>query len=426
LFRVSAGGGVPKQVTFLDSTAKESSHRWPSFLPDGKRFLFVALRVFDETSTTYLSSITDTTRIPILSSDANVVFAPPSNVLFLNNRTLMSQQFDLDKGTLAGEPHPVAVNVGYVPILALGDFSYSQAGILTTGGGRSVNRQYAWFTRTGQQVGVACPPGNYFDIALSPSGLSAAIQRVDVQTNYSDIWIIDLPRSLLSRFTFDPAVEDDPIWSSDGKYVYFSSTKEGTYNIHRKVSTSVGSPEVVTPAGLSQRPMDISRDGRYLLYEVNNPKTSEDIWIRMLDSTKESHPFLASEFSEGFPRFSPDGKWVVYTSNESGKNEVYVQSFSASGGRWQVSINGGSQPRWRQDGTELFYIAPDLKLMAVETKTGVTFDFGLAKPLFLTRVDSYDAPNRYIVAGNGQKFLINIPIGDEFANPITVTINPDL
>ncbi len=426
LFRVASGGGVPKQVTFLDIQAKESSHRWPSFLPDGNRFLFVALRVSDEVATTYLTSMSDTSRIAILKSDANAIFAAPSNILFLSNRTLMSERFDLEKGTLAGEPHPVAMNVGYVPRLALGDFSYSTGGILTTGGGRSVNREYAWFNRSGQKIGVACQPGNYFDIALSPNGERAAVQRVDVQTNNSDIWTIDLSRSLLSRFTFDAAVEDYPIWSPDGRSIYFASAKGGTYNILRRASTGVGSSEDVTSPGFSQMPMDISSDGKHLLFQVLDPKTVEDIWVCRIDSARNPAPFLATEFSENYPRFSPDGRWVVYTSNESGKEEVYVQGFSTSGGRWQVSVNGGSQPRWRQDGGELFYVAPDLKLMAVQIKAGLTFDVGLAQPLFLTRIDSYDSPNRYVVAENGQKFLINIPVGDEFANPITVIVNPDL
>ncbi len=426
LFRVSSAGGLRKQVTFLDSVTKESSHCWPSFLPDGKRFLFLSLRVADMASTTYLSSIEDTARVQIIRADANAVFVAPSKVLYLNNRTLMSQEFDLDKNVLSGEPHPVATNVGKTSRLALGDFSYSSAGILTTGGGRSVNRQFVWFNRSGQQIGIACPAGNYFDIALSPSGKYAAVQRVDVQTNNSDIWIVDLSRSLLSRFTFNAAVEDDPVWSADGKYVYFSSAIDDQYNIHRKAANGIGSQEVVTPVGLSQRPMDISRDNKSLLYQVDNSKAGSDIWILDLDNTKKTRPYLASEFSDNYPHLSPDGKWLAYTTNESGKMEVYVQSFSATGGRWQVSVNGGSQPYWRQDSRELFYIAPDLKMMSVVINPGATFDFELAKPLFLTRVDSYDAPKRYVAAENGQKFLMNIPVGLEFANPISVTINPDL
>ncbi len=423
LFRVSAGGGIPKQVTFLDSSSNESSHRWPSFLPDGNHFIYVALRVHDEAVMAYMLSLADTTKVKVLSSDANVVFASPSGVLFLKSRTLMYQKFDIGAGHLVGDPKPVAVDVGLVPRLALGDFSYSVANVLTTGGGRSVNRQYAWFDREGRQIGTAGPPGNYFDIALSPSGTQAAIQKSDLQTGNSDIWVIDIRRELISRFTFEPAVEDDPVWSADGKYIYYSNAREGTYNIYRKISTGIGAPQMVTPAGLPQHPMQMSRDGKYLLYEVIRPKTQADIWILPSDSTEKPFPYLESQFVETYPQFSPDGKWVAYVSDESGKNEIYVQTFPGSGGKWQVSTKGGSQPRWRQDGKELFFVAPDLKMMAVEIRSGATFDYGVAKPLFQTFIDNYAAPNRYAVTENGQKFLINIPIGDETANPITVSIN---
>jgi len=423
LFRVSAGGGIPKQVTFLDSSLHESSHCWPSFLPDGKNFMYVALGVFDEAVTGYMSSLDDTTRVRVLSTDANVMFAPPSGVLFLRSRTLMYQNFDIGAKHLVGDPKPVAVSVGLVPRLALGDFSYSAANVLTTGGGRSVNRQYAWYDRQGRQIGTAGPPGNYFDIALSPSGTHAAIQKVDLQTGNSDIWIIDIKRDFISRFTFEPAVEDDPVWSADGKYIYYSNAREGTYNIYRKVSSGIGSPQMVTPTGLPQRPMHMSQDGRYLLYEVIQPKTLADIWVLPSDSTEKPFPYLESDFVETLPQFSPDGKWVAYVSDESGKNEIYVQTFPGSGGRWQVSTKGGSQPRWRQDGKELFFIAPDLKIMAVEVRAAATFDYGMAKPLFQTFIDNYNSPNRYAVTENGQKFLINIPVGDETANPITVSIN---
>jgi len=424
LYRVSSAGGIARQVTFLDSSRKETSHRWPSFLPDGKHFLFLALRVFDEESSTFVSSLDDTARIPLITSEANVLFAPPSHILYLRNRTLMSQKFDPGSRQLTGDPSPVAVGVGHVPNLVLGDFSYSSAGILTTGGGRSVNRQYAWFDRSGKQSGSASPPGNYFDIALSPSGNQAAIQRGDIQTGNSDIWIIDLPRALISRFTFDPAVEDDPVWSADGKYVYYSNAREGTYDIYRKISTGVGSPEVVAERGLPRQPRDWSNDGKYLLYEVTDPVTHSDIWVLPADTTQRPFPFLSSQFDESYPRFSPDGRWVAYASDESGNTEIYVQSFPVSGGRWQVSTHGGSQPRWRQDGRELFYVAPDVQLMAVEIRAGAAFDYGEAKPLFQTRIDNYTAPNRYVPLQNGQKFLINIPVEEELANPITVSVYP--
>jgi len=427
LFRVPSGGGIPKQVTSLDSTVNESSHRWPSFLPDGKGFLYNVLRVADYDSKTYLASLDDTTKkIEVIESEVNAIFAPPSHILFLKSRTLMSQKLDFEQGKLVGESRPVAVDVGHVPLLALGDFSYSAAGVLTTGGGRVVNREYGWFDRAGKQLGSASPPGNYFDIALSPSGHHAAVQRVDVQTGNSDIWIIDLQRGVMSRFTFDPAVDDEPVWEADGTHLYFSNTATGTYNIHRKIFTGVGSPEAVISPGSPQLPADVSRDGKYLLYTTGSNLASQDIWVLDLGKGKKPEPLIVSDFDESYPRFSPDGKWITYCSNESGTDEVYVQSYSSAGGRWQVSTKGGSQPRWRKDGRELFYVAPDLKLMSVEIRSGTTFDFGTPKPLFQTRLDSYNAPNRYVVAENGRKFLINVPVGEEFANPVTVTIGPEL
>ncbi len=424
IHRVSAAGGTLRQVTFPDASRKENSHRWPSFLPDGKHFLFVIIHVFDEDNTTYIGSVDDTSRTALITSEANVVFAYPSNILFLRNRTLMSQAFDPAAKMLIGDPRPMMVNVGFVPRLALGDFSYSKAGILTTGGGRSVNRQYGWFDRSGKQSGSACPPGNYFDIALSPDGDRAAVQRSDVQTGNSDIWIVDLQRSLISRLTFEPAVEDDPAWSADGKDVYYSNAKEGTYNIYRKAANGVGSPRVVTRPGAPQRPADWSRDGKYLLFETDAPRAGYDIWVLPADTTEKPFPFLATPFTETYPRFSPDGNWVAYASDESGRSEIYVQSFPMSGGRWQVSTNGGSQPRWRQDGRELFYVSSDLMLMAIEIGSGSKFEYGQPVPLFKTRIDDFGAPSRYVPVQNGQKFLINIPVDEELANPITVSVFP--
>ena len=427
LFRVSSSGGVPKQLTFLDTSSHEGSHRWPSFLADGNHFFYLCLRVYDEAATIYLAALNDTSRTEVVESDVNVISAPPSGILYLRNRTLMYQKFDLAEKRMTGEPKPIAVDVGTVPRLALGDFSYSPAGIYTIGGGRSVNRQYAWFDRSGKQTGTAGPSGNYFDVVLSPAGTNAAVQKSDVQTGNSDIWIIDITRDLSTRFTFDAAVEDDPVWSHDGKFVYYSNTREGTYTIYRKPTSGIGAPERLLTPGPPQHPSSVSTDGRFLIYEQIHPKTKSDIWVVPLTPAgggAKPYPYLVTEFNELFPQFSPDGKWVAYVSDESGRREVYVQSFPTSGGRWQISSKGGSQPRWRQDGKELFYISSELMLMAVEVRGGSTFDAGTERVLFQTRIDNYSAPNRYAVGDNGKKFLINVPIGGEKVNPITVTITP--
>ncbi len=424
LFLVSAGGGIPKRVTSVDSSKNESSHRWPCFLPDAKHFLFIIVGAIDEDDKAYLASIDDTSRVFVVTSNSNILFAEPSHILFSNNRTLMAQSFEPGSGRLLGEPFPIANNVGTFPLIQLGDFSYSPAGILTTGLGRGVNRRYAWFDRKGTSQGTACPPGNYFDIGISPSGNQAVIQKVDVQTNNSDIWTLDIRRNLISRFTFDEAIDDDPAWSADGKYIYYSNAAGTAYDVYRKAANGIGTPEMITKPGKSQKPRDCSMDGKYLLYEVTDPITHLDAWVLPLNEPDKAFPYLQSTFDEMYPQFSPDGKWVVYASNESGKFEIYVQSFPAGSGRWQVSTNGGSQPRWRRDGKELFYVASDLKMMSVPIRSGAAFDFGLAEPLFQTRIDNYTAPNRYVVVENGQKFLINMPVDEELINPITVSIYP--
>ncbi len=424
LYLVSAAGGIPRPVTLLDSSENETAHRWPSFLPDGNHFLFANSKNYDEEVDTWISSLDDTARTFLMRSDVNMIFAGPSHVLFLRNRTVMAQGFDPAGLKLAGDPFPVIQDVGEIPLLVAGDYSWSPAGVLVTGKGRAVNRQYVWFDRSGKSLGPACPPGNYFDIALSPSGTRAAAQRVDLQSGNSDIWIIDLPRNLISRFTFDAAVEDDPVWSADGRYVYYSGTSAGTYNVYRKAVDGTGSPELSANPGVTQSPRSVSADGRYLLLEVPHPRTHTDVWVAPTDTTEKPYPFLETQFDERYPQFSPDGRWIAYASNESGKPEVYVQSFPKAGGRWQVSVSGGSQPRWRGDGGELFYVAPDLKLMSVEVRPGASFDYGMAKPLFQTLIDTYTGPNRYVVDRSGQKFLINIPIDEQIARPITVTVHP--
>ncbi len=426
LFLVSSGGGERKQITRIDSTTNEYSHWWPWFLPDGKRFLYLSLAVADEAAKVYLGSLDDPTRKMVLRSDAHVVFAPPSHLLFLRNRTLMSQRFDIDTGDLVGDLRPIASDVGHIPRYARGDFSYSPAGVLTTGGGRAVNREYRWFDRNGRELNSASAPGNYFDINLSASGKQAAVQKVDVQTGNSDIWILDIDREVMSRFTFDPAVDDYPVWDADGKYVYFATSGGGTYNIHRKLASGVGSPEAVLPGGIPTIPADVSRDGKYLLFIHGTNLASSDIWVLETANPEKRYALMETPFNEDYPSFSTDGRWLAYVSNESGKEEVYVRAFSSTGGRWQISANGGSQPRWRPDGRELFFVAPDLKLMSVNVRSGSTFDFDTPKVLFQTRIDNFSAPNRYVVADNGQRFLINVPVGHEIASPITVTMNMDL
>lgn len=256
-------------------------------------------------------------------------------------------------------------------------------------------------------------------MALSPEGGRAAIHQL-TGTN-SDIRILDLARGVPSRLMFDPAVEQFPVWSPDGAHVAFTSTRAGVADLYQKLASGVGADELVLKSGLPKPLDDWSHDGRFLLYHEINPKTKADIYVLPLFGDRKPMVFLQTESSEAFGRFSPDDRWIAYMSDETGRPEVYVQSFPASGGKSQISTNGGSWPRWRKDGKELFYLAPDRTLMAVPLKNGAAD--GVPTTLFGTQVGSFTAANRYDVTPDGQRFLVNVPVGAPVTTPLTVVLN---
>jgi Tol biopolymer transport system component len=235
---------------------------------------------------------------------------------------------------------------------------------------------------------------------------------------------MDLLRGLPTRFTFGPDAEDDPAWSADGSTILFTVQGGEKPGLYRKSASGAGSEEILAaPAGTGGESMDWSRDGKYALYARSNAGTGLDLWVFPIDGSAQAYPLMNSTFNEVQGRFSPDGRFVAYVSNESGRAEVYVRTFPDAGGKWQVSTGGGAQPRWRRDGKELFYVAPDRKLMSAEVNTGSGFATGVTTPLFQTQVSSYTAPNRYDVSADGQRFLVNSQVEETSQTPITVVLN---
>lgn len=415
-------------MTTLDSLSGEFEHIWPFFLPDGDHFIYMGRAVRDQESGVFLGSLSGGSRTQVLSSVANVMYSPPGYLLFLKEQALLAQRIDVDAGSLTGDPVLVSDNVGHIPLLGIAAFSVSGNGVVATGGGRSVNRQLTWFDRNGTVLGVVSKPGNYFDLALSPDESKVAVQLWDLLGGNSDIWILDPGRNLSSRLTFGASVEDDPVWSPDGKWVLFSSSKEGTPNLYRKLATGTGSEELVLASPLPLYSNDWSPDGKSIIFNRQNPGKGFDIWAVPAEGKSESYPLVETEFDEWLARISPDGKFMAYASNESGRFEVYVRGYSgtaesSASGKWQISPNGGSQPVWRRDGRELYYISPGKTLMAVPVNAGEMFEYGTPQPLFEAAVDNFDAPRRFVVTGNGTKFLVNTPVGESVANPVTITIN---
>jgi len=265
-------------------------------------------------------------------------------------------------------------------------------------------------------------------LRLSPDEKQLAVSRLDLQAGTTDIWVIDLVRNKPSRLTFDPAADAGPVWSPDGSRIIFSSDRGEGSVIYQRLSNGTGNDEVVAKFSVPAGPYDWSPDGRFVVFSIISGLGSTDLWVMPMFGDQKSTPLVQTEFSERQARFSPDGKWIAYTSNPSGTFQVYVESFPTSGGKWQVSAAGGAQPQWRADGKELFYVAPDRKLMAVEVNgAGAAFTAGIPKVLFELNVISAfpggGSVMHYAGTRDGQRFIVNTVVGDSAQVPITVVLN---
>ncbi len=424
--QVSEAGGTPTEISSLDSARKEDSHRWPNMLPDGKHFTYERRSTDDEKTGVFLGSLDSKDYSLLVNVRSNAVYAAPGYLLYARESSLMAQPFDARKGALTGQAFPIADEVGFDQALTFGLFSASANGVLIfdMGTGAKGSRQLVWFDRTGKRIGEVSSTGAIFDFALSPDEHQVVFRRIDPQTQNQDLWTNDLLLKTESRFTFRPARDDDPMWSPDGTTIYFDSNPDGAPNLHRKIASGTGSEEILFKSATLNTPLDCSPDGKSILLQVVTTKGREDIWVFPLTGGEKPYPFLETAASEYSGRFSPDGRWVAYSSDESGKYEIYVQAFPKGDGKWQVSNGGGGNPMWGKDGKELFYLAPDKKLMAVDVQgAGAKFERGIPKPLFTTDVDFYASVNRFAVTADGQRFLINCSVDGKNEKPVAVIVN---
>ncbi len=433
IYRVSATGGEPVEMTRLDP--QHFGHRFPQFLPDGRHFVFYALGS-PETQGVYVASLDTLTARRLLYANTAVVVAP-GHLLFVSEGTLVAQRFDLGKRELSGDPFPVTDQVALDESLrfGVGAFSASTTGVLAYRTSAAENRQLMWFDRAGRplaRTGAAESPSTA-NPELSPDGRRVAMNR-DVSGN-PDIWLLETARGVLSRFTVDADVDNCPVWSPDGSRLVFESHRKGVPGLYQKLASGVGPEEPLLSSSEHPSPTDWSRDGRFILYRTLNPKTRYDLWVLPVSpqaGDRKPFAFVNTSFEEREGQFSPDGRWVAYQSNESGRFEVYVQPFPGPGGKWQVSTEGGAQPRWRGDGRELFYIRLDGKLMAVPVTpaaAGQAFEAGSPVALFETRIVGGailavgPLKHQYAVAPDGQRFLINITTEEAVTSPITLILH---
>lgn len=426
LFTVAASGGLPVAVTRMDTS--QYSHRWPHFLPDGKHFLYSGLKKAGNISgdAIFLASLDTTfTPRPVVMSGSSACYAN-GHLLFVREQSLVAQPFDIKGLQTTGEAFPVAEQVRFETSSGKASFSVSQTGNLVyqTGTGPTGVRPI-WFDREGRRMGEIGPPSVYHDLRLSPDGKRIVIARTDEKTTNTDIWLYEIGREVWTRFTFDPSFERSPIWSPDGTTILFSTQ----YNLYQRAASGAGSQEVLL--GSSAIPIDWSRDGKFLAYDYDDPNTGGDIWILPVNSDPKGargskpFPFQQTDFNEERAVFSPDGMWIAYQSDESGRNEVYIRPFPGPGGKWQVSTDGGSRPRWRRDGKELFFLGLDNKIMSAMIRLGSSsVDVGYVSSLFQTsflflgeRGDAYD------VTGDGQRFLVLSQESDVVSSPVTLVVN---
>ena len=303
--------------------------------------------------------------------------------------------------------------------VGLARFSVSREGTLAYRTGESGTR-LLWVDRNGKELETAGEAGDSREPALSPRGDRLAFDMADARANNFDVWVRDLARGVNSRLTFGAGGEFAPTWSPDGSRIVFTADGRGLFE---KAADGTGEEKELLKAAELVFPTDWSRDGRYIAFSWQGKDTGFDAWVLPTFGDRKAIPVLKTPFNEGSTIFSPDGGFIVYVSNESGRNEIYARSFPGQGGKWQVSSDGGSDPHWRADGKEIFYRAPDQKIMAVEVKTGTGFEVGVPKALFLGRFQPATARNRYVPAGNGQRFLIVAPLGRDAMAPTTVVLN---
>jgi Tol biopolymer transport system component len=423
LYRVSASGGTPTQISSPDASRGEYNHRWAMFLPDGKHYLYMAANFSGQkgVDAIFVGSLDSQEKHFVVEATANAAYAAPGYLLFYHDKTLLAQRFDLKRFALTGEPTTILTEIQYVPQVKKAVFAVSDTGLLVAqSGSEAALSQPTWFDRKGNAVGVVGKPGAYGDVSIAPNGRFAAVGKTDEESQNTDVWIYELQHDGVKRLTFDPSYDSVPIWSPDGTRLAFYSNRQGGSDVYLKNVDGAQEEKNIAHDNFDKVPNDWSRDGKYILYARGT-----DLWF-MTASELKGREFLkaASVLTNG--QFSPDGKWVAYASNETGKWEIYVTSFPEPRGKWQVSTGGGGQPRWRSDGKELFYLSSDDKIMAIPVTAGANFDSGTPVALFQATawqpVSSRDL-FVYDVSRDGQRFLINTQVKQAETAPMSVVLN---
>jgi Tol biopolymer transport system component len=424
--RIAATGGAATTVGSSFANSDIIGDNWPVFLPDNRHFL-----VYQRSSNTaeqgvYVESLDDGRKARVLSNASLAQYAS-GHLLFVRDGSLFAIPFDERKLQTYGDERAIGDHVGYFSgSFGYASFSVTPNGLLAYGPFVAITTKLDWIDRTGRPLGTLGKPDAYTSPRLSPDEKTAAVAIIGPSMADRDVWTIDLQRGNPSRTTFDPSADWFPVWSADGGTIFFGSTRVQVTSVFEKVGVGddslIAGPKITR--GYATYPTDASHDGRFLACTVST-EHAYDIGILTLGDTPKVTPFLSTAFNEAQARFSPNDRWLAYASDESGSFEVYVRSFPASDKQYKISAGGGTQPEWRHDGKELFYISTDGKMMAVPVVTDGDFTALTPHPLFDVDIPELVAPyaNQYAVSHDGQRFLVNT-VTDQSTRPaLSVILN---
>jgi len=418
LYRVPASGGQPVALTTL--APGQNDHRAPVILPDGRHFIYYS-RGSNTSRGVWVANIDGSEPRRLLDAAAAAVYARSGHLLFARENQLFAQRFDPVLIKLDAEPFKIADNIGVNRGVSLATLAASPDGGIAYATSGTMRLQFAWFDRSGAEVGrIGTPDTNPIaNPALSPDGHSLAFARL-LDGNW-DIWLMEIERGVMTRLTSEPNLDFVPVWTDDSHIIY-QSTRRVENDLYR---LAIGAkPELLMKTPGSKVPMDVSRDGRLLLFGSSTSDTNTDIWVMPLDESAPPQPLVETRFVEGGAQFSPDGRWFAYSSNETGRFEIYVRPLSGSAAPRPVSTAGGNLARWSHSANELFYLAPDGKLMSVKIAGLAARQLTIGTPvaLFTTPIDPSGFATRspYVVSHDGQRFLM--PIAIDRPTPPTLVV----
>jgi hypothetical protein len=418
--RVPETGGEPVVIRQARERPGWISVRWPHALPDGRRFLYFVRSDAADVQGVYIGDIAAASAASdrrVAPADSNVFYGS-GHLAFVDRGRLHAQPFDAAAGRTTGAAFPIAERIDQDPYDdGFAMFALAGNGVLAYRGGVTPDRQLRWLDREGRRVGELDPPGEFRDLAVSRDGTRVAYELLDPNLGTRDIWIRELERGVRLRLTATPDEDGAPVWSPDGSTIIFGGIRDRKITLLRESSAGGSEEQLLQLIGF---PQDWSPDGRHVIVEVHSPAQGTDLMLLDVE-TKSLTPYLATPYMEREAQFSPDGKYMAYSSSESRQREVYVEPVPRDGRRWKVSADFGREPRWRPDGKELFYLGRNDTLTAVavrEAASGLEFD--KPAPLFSARIRGADVRYHYAVADNGRRFLVNTVVEDVPGTPINV------